>query len=432
MAAATRARRIDSSAEITVLESTEEYSRATCSLPYYVSGEIAHRQALTGIARDTLDEARIDLRLNARVGKIAPGERHVYLQGGSRLAYDRLIVCTGSRPKRLPTTFQEHPRLWQMRSVAQADAVRIGLAEFKPQSLAVIGGGYLGLEMAEVLTELGLKVTVFHRQRTLMRLFPGCHESVLAELAAHGVQIRLEHEVTLVDPDSRERTVEFRDHGGHLRCEGFDAVLLASGVEPNSELLAGAGARTGPLGGVLVDGRGETSLSGIYAAGDGVEIPSQRGGLPRFVPLATSAARLGRVCGENAAGGSLRLPESQACLAIRLFALQVAAVGHPADWAQAETHTIDFGQASSRFPRRRSGRATFLCEPGGGRLLGAQFVAPEGAALADLASMALSQRLTLSQLQDLDACYTPPLASLWHPFYLAARQAGKIRREVRA
>jgi pyruvate/2-oxoglutarate dehydrogenase complex dihydrolipoamide dehydrogenase (E3) component len=265
-----------------------------------------------------------------------------------------------------------------------------------------------------------------------MRLAEPCHQALLIELARHGVEVRTNSEVRLIDADCRQRTVEF-ETSQKRQSEGFEAVLLASGIEPEAGLLVRAGARMGSLGGVLVDSRGETSLPGVLAAGDGVELPSQKGGASRFVPLATTAARLGRVCGENAAGGSVRMPRTHANIAVRLFSQQVAAVGHPADWAQAESHTIEwprrlgaaapFGSPNSTFPRRRAGRATFLTEQRSGLLLGAQFVAPEAAALADLASLAMSQEQTLSDLLSLDTSYTPPLSSLWHPFYLAARQA---------
>lgn len=432
MAAATRARRVDPEAEITVLEASQEFARGTCSLPYYISGEVAHRESLFATTRSDLSKSGITLVLSARVEAVEATRRRVLFGHGGAMSYDRLVVTTGSQAKPFPIAAGQtlHPRLWRLRSVADAEEIRRQLFELKPRTVAIIGGGYLGLEMAEVLTLRGCKVTIFHRQSTLMRLLPPCHERLMSELSRQGVNIVTGCEVQLADPDCRQHTVQYRTDDGQSHSEGFDALFLANGVEPAPHLLAQAGARLGKHGGVLVNEQGETTLSGVYAAGDGVELPSYRGSNTRFVPLATTAARLGRVCGENAVGGSLRMPATHACLAIRLFSQQVAAAGHPDDWTNAESHTVEFGLEGATFPRRKKGCATLLTEPGTGRLVGAQIVAPEATGLADLASIAIGQESTLRELAELDACYTPPLSGLWHPFYLAWRQSEKRSRGV--
>ncbi len=427
LAAATRARRVDPQARITVLEATREYSRGTCSLPYYLSGELGSAELLKGISQEELSRRNIDLLLESRVEKIDPLRRQVFANRRS-WDYDRLVVCLGSRSRPVPLVGQNfsHPRLWTLRSIADADRIRQSLRELKPRRVAIIGGGYLGLEMAEVLALSGCRATIFHRQATLMRLHPDTHETVVRTVLRHGVDLRLECEVSLVDPDCRSRTVEFQTKNGARESLGFDAVFLAPGVVPNTGILAEAGARLGSHGGVLVDARAETSLSGVYAAGDGVEVPSSWSGRSRYVPLATVAARWGRVCGENAAGGSLRGPSSLECISIRLFETEVASVGHPQDWETADSLTLDIG-GDSPFARRRSGRATFLTDSRTQRLVGAQFVAPQASAWADLASLAIREEKTLADLGELDLSYTPPLSSLWHPFLLAGRQAEKAR-----
>lgn len=427
LAAATRARRVDPQARITVLEATSEYSRGTCSLPYYLSGELGSSSVLRGISQEELARRSIDLVLESRVEKIDPLRRQVFANHRS-WDYDRLVVCLGSRSRTVPLVGQNysHPRLWSLRSVADADQIRRALQELAPRRVAIVGGGYLGLEMAEVLALQGCRATIFHRQSTLMRLHPDAHDMVARTVLRHGVDFRLECEVSLVDPDCRSRTVEFQTKNGPRESLGFDAVFLAPGVLPNTGLLTEAGARLGPHGAVLVDGRSETSLSGIFAAGDGVEVPSSGSGRSRYVPLATVAARWGRVCGENAAGGSLRGSSSLGCIAVRLFETEVASVGHPQDWEGASSLTLDVG-GDSPFARRKPGRATFLTDRRTQRLVGAQFVAPQASAWADLASVAIREEMTLEDLGELDLSYTPPLSSLWHPFLLAARQAEKAR-----
>ncbi len=428
MAAATRARRFDPQAHITVLEASGEFSRTTCSLPYYVGGELEGSHSLAAATRDGLAEMRIDLRLNHRVSRIEPSPRRVIIDGTS-IEYDRLVVGVGSRPRPVPVLSQGSS-LWSLRDAKDARAIREVMDSRPPRSVAVVGGGYLGLEMAEVLTRRGCRITLFHRHQNVMRLLPQTDEIVRSELLHRGVTLRLGCEVRLVSPEASQASVEFDDAEGVRRTEVFDAVLLTAGVVPETDLLAKAGARVGPSGGVVIDSRGETTLSGVYAAGDGVEIPKPYGGGGRCVPLATNAARWGRVCGENAAGGSLRGPAPWGCVGIRLFDSQVASVGHPEEWEAADPVTVSVEPEPHFAPRARA-TAVFLQDRRSGRLLGAQFVGPQALAWADLASLALHKEMRVSEFSELDLAYTPPLSALWHPFTLAARVAEKRHgREV--
>lgn len=433
MAAATRARRTDPRASITVFEATSEFARGTCSLAYYVSGEIPSAEALLAVNRQELKERGIDLQLDTPVTAIDPVQRTVKISRQT-IPYDRLVVGLGSRSRRIPVVNfanQEHPRLWSLKTVKDACHIKNQLELLKTRRIAIVGGGYVGLEVAEALNRQGCEVTIFHRQPTLMRLRPFCHASIVSLLKSRGVRVELEAEVSLVDPDSRDHTLSWKNSRDKRYSEGFDAVAACPGIVPQTELLVQAGARLGPSGGVQVSLRGETSVDNIYAAGDGVELPNPKGGGSRTVALATAAARLGRVCGENAAGGSRQLGTLHACLALRLFDTQVATVGHPGDWEQSESLEVAFGNSDAPFHARREGRCLFFLEPRSRRLVGAQFVGPQASNLADLASLAMEKNMTLDDLQDLDYSYTPPLSALWHPFYLASRQAERDLRHAK-
>lgn len=424
MAAATRARRRDRAAKIVILEASSEFSRGTCSLPYFLSGE-APREALQGISEQELEQRRIELRLNSPALAVDSAKKTV-VSGNSTLRYDRLIVTTGSRPKRVPIVGAqlEHPRLWQLRTIADADKIRSQRAALGVQSVAIVGGGYVGLELAESLTKLGCQVTLFHRACRLMRLHEFCHETLLHTLQSRGIVVKLGCRVEMVCPDSRQQTVEYSESGSK-HFGSFDAVCLTAGIEPCSELLANAGARLGRLGGVLVNRRGETSLSHVYAAGDSVELPAHEGGPARFVPLATAAARLGRVCGDNAAGGSSKLGSVWGTLAVRLFNLELGVVGQPGDWSNADCHQVSWGQRDHSFARRQPGRAVLFTQPRTGQLLGGQMFGPNCASMVDLLSLAIDRGMTLSDLEEQEYSYNPPLSGLWHPFYLAARENTK-------
>lgn len=422
LAAATRARRVNPEARITVLEASEEYSRGTCSLPYFLSGEVG-LSALQGISAAELEERGIGLRLNSPVLAIDPQKKTV-LSGHSALPYDKLIVGTGSRGRPFPILRgnEESPTIWRLRTVADVEKIRAQLNDGGVQRVAVIGGGYVGLEACEALLHRGCEVTLFHRGSRLMRLHQHCHEFLLAALQARGLRIQLKATVNWVCPDSG--SLEYAQQA-QTRQAKFDAFCLCPGVEPCAGLLASVGARLGESGGVKVNSRGETSLSDVYAAGDGVELPSPEGRGSRYIPLATLAARLGRVCGENAAGGSRRLGPARGCLAVRLFGLQVGVVGHPNDWEGARALAWGWGQDEPDFSTRGRGVGVLLSDSRTGKLVGGQLIGPNAASSVDYLSLAVDQGLTIQELEDQEYSYNPPLSGLWHPFYLAARENTK-------
>lgn len=422
MAAATRARRFNPQAEIIVVEATGEFSRGTCSLPYLLSGEIEHAEQLQVTTLSALESERIELRLHTTASCLHPSQRKLETSG-STLFYDRLIVSTGSKPKDSQVfPCSEHPRLWRLRTIRDVQEIRQQLNDRSLRRVAVIGGGYVGIEFAESLCTLGLEVTIFQRQATLMRLSPEISDSVCRCLQQNGIRVLLESEVSKADPETG--LLHYRCGGQNL-SDTFHAFADCGGIEPEPSLLALAGARLGPSGAVLVDSRGETSLSNVYACGDAVEIPHPKGGRARWIPLATTAARLGRVCGENAAGGSRRLGANYGALSLRVFERQLGTLGQPQDWENCSSLRFQWGSESSSFPRRRAGQGLLFFERSSERLRGLQAFGCEAGQLVDILSLSVDKNLTLADLQEQDFAYNPPLSGLWHPLYLASRKAEK-------
>ena len=424
LAAATRAKRTCPQSSVTVLEATQEFSRGTCSLPYYLSGEISDSSRLQSVSMAYLQELGIDLRLGHQVHRIDAMSRRVQV-GRENFDYDSLIVSTGSRgrPLQIEGADFSHPRLWQLRSIADAEKIKRQLALLPERNVAVVGGGYLGIELAEALTECRCKVTLFHRHGTLARLHNTCHQPLLEHLHSRGVQVRLKADVLTINPDDRSQTIRFRSDG-QVQSSPFQAVCAASGIQPLATLLTIAGAKLGPRGGALVNPRGETSLPEIYACGDGVEIIEGNPlfGESRYIPLATTAARLGRVCGENAAGGRQELAPPVGTLSVRVFDRQLGIVGQPKDWKNCEQLELNWGTENHTFVRRQTGWAVLFNEPDSKVLRGGQFFGPEIENLVNLTSLAIQQRMTISDFQKSDFAYTPPLSSLWHPLQIAARK----------
>lgn len=432
LAAATRAKRVHPEAIVTVFESGREFSRGTCSLPYYLSGEIDDGRSLQGVSAEYLADLGVELSLETPVLEIQPHQRRL-VTAGPTLLYDKLIVATGSRQRR--ATFIDLdpslPGLWKLKTMADAEKIQTDIRSRRPHTVAVVGGGYVGLEVAEALSKRGLRVTVLQRGSTLARLHPRIDQAVAGSFREVGVEIRCSTEVERITAERDSFFITTGDSGGHRRTERFDAVLLSHGIEPDSRLLSQAGARLGPAGGAVVTARGETSLSSVYACGDGVELPNAWGGPTRWVPLATAAARLGRVCGENAVGGSLRIGSSQGALAVRLFDRQLGTLGRPGDWDDCTEVTFHWGSDSSPFPRRRGGVGVLYLDRRSDKIRGLQAFGAEASQLVDVVSLACEQGMTLEELSLLDFAYTPPLSSLWHPLYLAHRTREKLSRGTR-
>jgi NADPH-dependent 2,4-dienoyl-CoA reductase/sulfur reductase-like enzyme len=426
LAAATRAKRVKPDAEVVVFEATGEFSRGTCSLPYFLSRELDHPKFLQGATEADLREKGIDLRLHTKALRILPHQRTLHTEA-ERVQYDKLVVSTGSRSRSSGLNLcHNDSRVWRLRTVADVLKIKEQLQFHKYQTVGVIGGGYVGIEFAEALHNLGLKTTLFHRQPELMRLRPEISEEVTQLLQRRGVTVFLNHDVKEASVNSSRAEVCAMDRTtGQTTRHHFDALALAVGIEPETHLLSDAGARLGTTGAVIVNSRGETSLSNVFACGDGVEIPNSEGGPGRWVPLATTAARLGRVCGENAANGGKRLGSHLGALCVRLFDRQLGVLGQPRDWTHSEHICFQWGQPDHPFPRRREGCGVVFSDRRTGRIQGLQALGPEAGHLVDLVSLAADRGLTLEDLQDQDFCYTPPLSGLWSPLYLAARKASK-------
>ena len=430
LAAATRAKRVNPQARVIVFEAGREFSRATCSLPYYLSGEISNPERLQGVSLDQLQERGVELRLETPALEIDPSQR-VLVTTAERFSYQKLIVATGSREKDTASLVAapNHPRVWRLRTIADAMEIKQQIQSGRIRRVAVVGGGYVGVEAVEAFLTQGLQVALFHRQNSTMRLQGQPAQTVIRTLRRRGAELFLNSEVQHIECNDEGGILSYRKEGGAGQYS-FDAVLLSIGMEPETGLLRNAGARIGRTGAVQVSARGETSLSNIYACGDGVELPSNGGGPGRWVPLATTAARVGRICGENAAGGSRRLGFLAGSLAVRFFHSEIAMAGAPDDWNSADSLEFHWGSENSDFPKRAAGVGLLFLEPRSQKLLGLQVVGPQASSLVDLFSLAMDQEMTLSQFQEQDFCYNPPLKGMWHPLFLAARAAEKRDVEI--
>lgn len=427
MSAATRLRRLQEDASIIVLERSGHVSFANCGLPYHVGGVIEERSSLLLQTPASL-AARfgIDVRPRHEVRSIDRESRTVQvldLGSGeeSTLAYDALVLSPGARPVRPPIPGIE--RALSLRDIEDTDAMVAAVAQAR--SAVVVGGGFIGVEMAENLRHRGLDVThVEALDQVMTPLDPEMVGPVHARIREHGVKLLLGRSVTSVGAD--DVTL---DDGSTYPA---DLVVAAIGVRPDTTLAAAAGLDVGPRGGVLVDEQLRTSDPAIYAVGDAVEKRDAVAGEQTLVPLANPANRQGRLVADVISGRDVRDPGVLGTAIVGVFGLMVASTGwnekrlRAAGRRHAVVHTHPASHAGY-FPGAQPMSLKLLFDPATGEILGAQGVGTEGVdRRIDVIATAIRGGLTAWDLVDLELAYAPQFGSAKDP----VNMLGYIARNV--
>ena len=408
LSAASRARRLDPSLEITVLEKGGRISYGACGLPFFIEGRVWNFDALTVYTPEFFENERnIRIRLGAEVAAIRHPSREVVLACGERLRYDRLIWAAGARPATRP---EGDTRIFCLHTDLDALALDRYLKERRPKSATVVGGGYIGLEMAGALRARGLRVTLCHDGANLLHREDNHLTTRLVDrLERSRVEVRLNTPV----PDPR--------------ALASDVVLVAAGLRPNVEIPAEAGVELGRTGAIRTDDRMETSLGGVYAAGDCCETQHIVSGKPCWIPLGTTANKTGRIAGSSATGGRERFAGVAGTSIVKVCGLGVATTG----LGETEARKCGFQPRSARIEAYDKARyffgrkleVTLTADANSGRLLGATVVGDDGVlARINTLATALHGRLSVEQLGGLDLAYAPPYSPVVDAVLLAARQ----------
>ncbi len=416
MSAAARARRLDGALEIVVLERGPWVSFGACGLPYYLEGRVG---TLEELALHTPEyfrrERHLEVRTEVEVTALRPARREVVLAGGERIPYDRLVLATGARPAgtRLPGAGLAH--VFTLHLPQDAERLREFLDGRRPRRAVVIGAGYLGLVAAEALRTRGVSaVIILEASNDVL----GRHDPELTR--------RLRSQLERFRIELRTRTAV-----AEIGAVPVELVVLAAGFQPNSELAADAGIELGASGAIRVSDRMETSAPQVYAAGDCAETLHLVTGRPVYLPLGTTANKMGRVAGANAAGERERFPGVAGTFIVRCCGLGIAVTG--LSEAQARQEGFDpvavWIEAPDK-PRYFGGRATavgLVADRRSGRLLGASVLGEEGVAgRINVVAAALAGKLPLEEFQHLDLAYSPPFAPLWDPLLIAVQQLTKL------
>ena len=426
--AAARIRRLDEQAEILMFERSGFISYANCGLPYYIGGVIEDAAELTlQTPASFFRRFRVDVRVRHEVTAIQPAEKTVTVQNletGEIFteSYDKLILSPGAKPTIPRLSGVDSERVFSLRTVEDTLKIREFVTAKQPRSAVIAGGGFIGLEMAENLRELGLEVTIVQRPRQVLApLDPDMAAQLHTLLKKHGVKLAL------------GRTVEgFREESGQiatlLKDEAplySDMVLLAIGVTPDTALAKAAGLELGQKNSIVVNDRMETSVPDIYAVGDAVEVRHFVTGNKALLSLAGPANKQGRIAADNVCGGDSRFKGSQGSSVIKLFDMTAASTGINEKTAAAagiefEKVVLSPANHAGYYPGGKVMTMKVLFEKEAFRLLGAQIVGFEGVdKRIDVLATAIRCGMKATELTELDLAYAPPYASAKDPVNMA-------------
>ena len=430
--AAAKARRIDENAEIHVFERSPFISFANCGLPYYISGEIDDRAKLIIMTPEKFwTRSRVHAHVNHEVLSINRTAKTIQVKGpdGStrEVAYDKLILSQGEKPIVPPIPGVQLPHVFTLRDIPDMDRIETFMVEQKPKRAVVIGGGFIGMEMAEAFHHRGMHVTVVELSPHILPLLD------------HDMAANLENQTRRDDFDFKTGTgaagftragVEFAD-GSKLAA---DLIQLSVCVKAEVELAKSAGLEICVTGGVKTNGRMESSAPDIYAVGDAAETLHALTGARARIALAGPANRQGRIAGANAAGAKLTYPGALGTSIVRVLNMTVGFTG--LNSAQATKAGFSFFTSLTRdhshahyYPGATPVMSKLIVEEGTGRLLGAQVMGETGVdKRVDVFATAIAGKMTVDDLENLDLAYSPPFGSANDPVNTAGFVAGHIAR----
>lgn len=435
--AAARIRRLDENAEIIVFERSGYISYANCGLPYYIGDAITEPEALTLQTPESFfTRFRVTMKVRHEVTALHPDRKTVSaknLETSEEFeeSYDKLILSPGAKPTqpRLPGVGLE--KLFTLRTVEDTFRIKEYINTRHPKSAVLAGGGFIGLELAENLRNLGMDVTIVQRPKQLMNPFdPDMASFIHGEMRRHGIRLALGHTVEGFEEKDGGVDVLLKDEAP-LHA---DMVVLAIGVTPDTALAKEAGLELGIKGSIVVNDRMETSVPDIYAAGDAVQVKHYVTGQDALISLAGPANKQGRIIADNICGGDSRYQGSQGSSVIKIFDMTAATTGineTNAKKAGLDTDKVILSPMSHAgyYPGGKVMTMKVVFEKETYRLLGAQIVGYEGVdKRIDVLATAIHAGLKATELKDLDLAYAPPYSSAKDPVNMAGFMIDNISK----
>ncbi len=439
MSAASQARkRLGDALDVVVFERGHFTSYSACGIPYWIGGSVKERDALVARSPEAHRAAGIDVRTRHEVVGIDMDGRTVTARDREtgatvREGFDQLMYATGAVPVTPEWAQVTGGGVFGVQTLDDGDAIHAWLdGTPAPRRAIVIGGGYIGVEMAEAMVNRGLQVTLLEKASQPMRatVDPDMGALVHKAISALGIEVRTDTQVENLEMDGgRVRAVVTPD--GALPA---DVVVLGLGVRPNTALARAAGIPLGVTGGLRTDLRmrvvgPDGPIDGLWAAGDCVQTTHLVSGQPVHVPLGTHANKQGRVAGINIGGGYATFPGVIGTAVTKVCQLEVARTGLTEKEATAAgyafvTAAVETTSRAGYYPGAATMVVKLIAEKRTGLLLGAQIVGREEAAKRiDALAVAIWNRMTVEEMTALDLSYAPPFAPVWDPVLIAARKA---------
>ena len=428
MSAASKAKRENPELEVTVFERSRYISYGACGMPYVIGGLIPDLEKLVSRSPEEMAERGVEVKVRHEVTEVDHENRTLKVKNlasgeSFEASYDILVLATGAQPIRpdLPGMDLEH--IYTLRRMEDAAAI-IEAAEGARRAV-IVGGGYIGLEMAEALTLAGLEVSVAQRSGSLLEsITPDYSDMAQRELEDNGVRVLLNAEVTAFEGEgSVARVVTEKE------TLDADLVIFAAGVKPNSELAKGLGVDLGPSDAVLTDEKLRTNVADVYAVGDVTAARHMLTDKPTWLPLGDTANKQGRVAGTVIAGKEASFKGVLGTAVTKVFERAFATTGLNEKAAQeagfdAESLCIEDTDHAGYYPDHSPLTVTLVWEKGSQKLLGAQ-LAGYGDAVkrVDAIAALLLKDATLADLADLDMAYAPPFSGVWDSLLVAANVA---------
>jgi len=431
ISAALRIKELDVGMDVTVMAADAYPNFSICGLPFYLSGEVADWRTLAHRSIEEIEAHGIRLLLDHQALTIDPDARHVLTRSTDgniqQVGYDKLLIATGAESARPAIDGWDAPGVFFLRWMADSFAVKRFMDQEKPRRAVIIGGGYIGLEMADALTHKGMEITLMEfAPEVLTTLDPDLGRRIRGELGSKGVRVVTGQAVKRI---TREQGALVA-HTASGQTETADMVLVAAGARPSTELAQTAGIGLGAGNAIRVDRAMATGVADIWAAGDCVQTWHRILARHVYMPLGTTAHKQGRVAGENMLGGACEFQGSLGTQVVKVFDQVAARTGLRDNDAIAAglspltvsltawDHKIYYPGAKELHIRITGDRST-------GQLLGAQMVGHRESEVSkriDVFATALFNGMGVGDLCDLDLSYTPPLSSPWDPVQMAAMQ----------
>ena len=437
--AAARLRRMDERAEIIMFERGEYVSYANCGLPYYIGGTISQRERLfVQTAEGFINRFHIDIRLQSEVESIQPEEKTVKVRNMQTNesyieSYDKLIISTGAEPVKLPVPGINHPKIFTLRTIPDTDAIKSYIRQFQPGRAVIIGAGFIGLEMAENLHQLGLHIDIVEMSEQVMAPLDFSMATIVhQQLKDKGVNLWLKEKVTGFEPEGEKLNV-LLDGGKSIET---DMVLCSIGVRPERKLAESAGLKIGNSGGIHVNEYMQTSKSDIYAVGDAVEVVNPITNMPSLIPLAGPANKQARIAADNISEGNKHTYKGTIGTSIaKVFDLTVATAGVPGKvlkrlgiaYLSSYTHSSSH---AGYYPESLPLSIKITFSPTTGQLYGAQVVGFDGVdKRMEMLAQVIQNKGTVYDLTTLEQAYAPPFSSAKDPVNIAGFVAENILTE---